>query len=498
MRGKITLKVTAGPLQGEVFDFSERETFIFGRAKNCHARLAKNDTTASRHHFILEVNPPDARLRDLGSLNKTLVNEVEYGGREFWESPQDVAGRAHPVVDLHDGDQIRVGETIFEVSMPVVCKECGVEIADSFKRLCRVTPNLYLCGNCQKEEADDEETVTQLVNVPTCELCGKDVQQEVGARTGNYTCQDCRTRGGVNLVQMLEQYADKSDAPTEMVSHGIDAYEIGLKLGEGGMGEVYMALRKSDNEPAALKILLAKVAVDEYARRMFLREIKEMSGLDHANIVKLLTYGSYGSSFFFIMEYCKGGSLADLLKRRGPLPLQDAAPIFRQALEGLAAAHKHGIIHRDIKPPNILMTELSGGTIKIGDFGLAKSFEKSGLSGFTVTGARGGTPEFMPREQYTNYKYVKPSADVFSLGATFYYLLTGKLVRDFSKTEDRINVVLNKDVVPIQERNTRIPPRVAEVINRSISDKAEARYPTGAEMFEALRDALSTELDTLR
>jgi serine/threonine-protein kinase len=496
MRGKITLKVTAGPLRDLTFNFEDHETFIFGRAKDCHARLAKDDITASRHHFILEVNPPDVRLRDLGSLNKTLVNGIGYGGREFWESPDEAVKRNYPTVDLHDGDEIRVGETIFKVIMQAYCRDCGLEIPDSFKPLCKISDFLYLCGSC-RNKGDSEDANTVLTRARSCELCGKDVSGEMGARPGVYTCEACRTKGAANLASMLERYVHKSDAPTEMVGAGITMYDVGKKIGEGAMGEVFVARRKSDGMQAAVKVMLAKVAVDEYSRQMFLREIKEMDRLDHPNIVKMLSYGSYGSSFYFVMEYCQGGSLSDLYKRRGPLNLTEATPIFSQALEGLAAAHQLGTVHRDLKPPNILMTESHGGIVKIADFGLAKNFEKSGLSGFTVTGAAGGTPEFMPREQYTNYKYVKPSTDVFSIGATFYYLLTGKFVRDFSSKEDRISVVLNKDVIPIQNRGVSIPPQTAKVINRSISDDAGERYSSSVEMLQELRDALQQEAETL-
>src|SRR5512134_597289 len=127
MPGKVTLRVTAGPLRGRSFDFDAHDTFLFGRSPDCHAELAESDTTASRHHFLLEVNPPAARLRDLGSLNRTHVNGVRYGGRKANQAPEDAKPFGQAEIDLQDGDHIRVGHTEFQVSVdaPAACCECG-------------------------------------------------------------------------------------------------------------------------------------------------------------------------------------------------------------------------------------------------------------------------------------------------------------------------------------------------------------------------------------
>src|SRR5437870_5938218 len=117
MPARVTLKVTAGPLAGRVFSYDRHDTFLFGRSPDCHAELSADDTTASRHHFLLEVNPPEARLRDLGSLNGTHVNGVKHGGRGRQESPEEAAQRKRPEVDLRDGDRIRVGATVFDVAV---------------------------------------------------------------------------------------------------------------------------------------------------------------------------------------------------------------------------------------------------------------------------------------------------------------------------------------------------------------------------------------------
>ena len=115
MPGTISLVVTAGPIRGQRFDFPDHDTFVFGRAPECHARLASSDASASRHHFLLEVNPPLARLRDLGSLNGTHVNGVRHGGRRAAQSPEEAAAGDHAGADLRDGDEIRVAATVIRV-----------------------------------------------------------------------------------------------------------------------------------------------------------------------------------------------------------------------------------------------------------------------------------------------------------------------------------------------------------------------------------------------
>src|SRR5947207_3331969 len=115
MPGRVCLDVVAGPIQGRHFEFDAHDTFLFGRSPDCHAELSADDSTASRHHFLLEVNPPAARLRDLGSLNGTYVNGQKYGGRGRHLTPEEGARQPLPQVDIKDGDTIRVGATVFNV-----------------------------------------------------------------------------------------------------------------------------------------------------------------------------------------------------------------------------------------------------------------------------------------------------------------------------------------------------------------------------------------------
>jgi serine/threonine protein kinase len=188
------------------------------------------------------------------------------------------------------------------------------------------------------------------------------------------------------------------------------------------------------------------------------------------------------------MEYCPGGSVQARVGLEGALPLRLAAPLALQALEGLAFAHVKGFVHRDVKPDNILIA--SDGSAKLTDFGLAKSFEQAGVSGLTATGAVAGTLSFMPREQITTFRQLRPASDVWSMGATLYYMLTKECPRDFRGRKDPIAVILKGGIVPLRERAPHLPPAVSAVIDRAIADDPEARYATAVELRDALRGAL--------
>ena len=453
MSKSVHLSVTAGPMKGKAFEFEEHDTFLFGRLDECHCCLP-DDGQVSRRHFIVEVNPPDARIRDFGSLNGTYVNEKKIGSREKGETPEQGQKRKYPELDLKDGDVIKVGQTVLSVNI-------------------------------------EAEPVAELV---LCALCGKDVAEEIGGRKhGAYICLACRQSIEMDPAQILmdmlakegEQNAPKEGLPV------IAGYRVKRRIGVGGFGAVYLAERETDKLPVAIKVMLARVAVDDEARRKFSQEIELLKDLQHPNIVKVLGSGSAGSAFYFVMEHCRGGSVADYMEANGGrLVPAVAIPIMTQALEGLAFAHSKGVVHRDLKPSNILLSGTPAHpTAKLADMGLAKNFDKAGFSGMTVTGSYAGTPVFMPKEQLTNFKYVKPVTDVWSIGATFYNMLSGQTPRDFPSGCDPMEVILRGEIVPLAKRVAGIPKGIADVLNKAIQVNPKERYLNAGEMLEALRKA---------
>jgi hypothetical protein len=448
MPGSVSLVVTAGPIRGQRFDFPAHDTFLFGRAPDCHARLAASDASASRHHFLLEVNPPLARLRDLGSLNGTHVNGVRHGARRSGESPEEAAARGGAEVDLRHGDEIRVGATVIrvEVSAPPSCSDCGRPIAEAERERCEWVAGAYLCEACRRGTV---------------------------------------TAGGLARA--------REGPPEAGPGAAVGPYEIERLLGKGGMGAVYLARRRAagapPGPPVALKVMLPRMLVDEAAQEIFIREIEVTRALRHPHIVSLLDFGKHERRFYFALEYCAGGSVEALRRRHGGrVPLPATLRIAVDALSGLAAAHAAGFVHRDLKPDNVLLDE--AGRARLADFGLAKSFQQAGLSGMTATGTVAGTYQFMAREQLTSYRQVRPTTDVWSMAATIYYLLTGQYPRDFGPQSDPIAVVLRGGVVPTRERDPSVPGDLAAVLDRALDDEPSRRFPSAHELVAALRGVL--------
>ncbi len=456
MPATVVLEVTAGPIAGRLFTFDSHDTLVFGRSRDCHA-LLEDDPRVSRHHFIVEINPPDIRLRDLGSLNGTFVNQTKHGGRSAGETPADAGQRSFPTVDLRHGDEVRAGRTTIRVTVDVPA-----------------------------------ERLATLVERLICDRCGRDVSAEQNpGRRGEYVCAKCRDEvladsAGIRRLLGAVRRADKA-GPQE-----IAGYELGPEIGRGGMGVVYRAKQLATGRTVAIKTLLARVAVNEPNRRMFQREIEVAVQLAHPHIVSPIESGSAGSVFYFVMEFCEAGSIDALqAKHGGRLPLVVAAPLVLQATQGLEHAHARGVVHRDLKPSNILLQKTEHGPVaKITDFGLAKNFELAGLSGMTATGSWGGTLPFTPREQLTNFKYVAPESDVWSMAATIYYLLTSAFPLDFPSGRDPVEVLLGDDPVPIRARDPRIPARLATVIDRALSTDPAKRYANAGELSAALENAL--------
>jgi len=486
MPGRVTIEFLNGELVGRSWNYTTHDLCAFGRAFDCNAVMPESDLQVSRHHFILEVNPPEVSIRDLGSRNKTIINDVPSGGRQSGESAANWSSQRHPAVRLHDGDRIRIGRTelVIRIEQPVFCCRCVTEIPESDSQALRWVGNNFLCRSCRDHLPDSAMHKTPAA--PRCGKCGQDVSAEIGiGQRGDYVCRSCRDKlkhaGAEGLKQTLQSAISRSQHLQ------FSDLKIGRKLGEGAFGAVYEA--QTRNGVYAVKVMLSEVAVNPQAKQRFLREIEIGRNLCHPNIVSILDYGAEGSLFFFIMERSPGGSLQDLFEHHGgPLPLTRLAIWLRQVAEGMAHAHRQNFVHRDIKPSNVLLFGEEHSTAKVADFGLAKNFETAGLSGLTMTQQFAGTFAFMPPEQITNFKYSTPASDVYSLAATFYFLLTGHYPREFTPDRDPVSVVLDEQtLVPIRKRSGSIPAELAEILDRALNHVASQRFQTAGEFSRALR-----------
>ena len=270
--------------------------------------------------------------------------------------------------------------------------------------------------------------------------------------------------------------------PYNLVGQQVDRYRIQQKLGQGGMGVVYKALDTGLDRTVAIKMITAQYADHDHFVRRFWTEAKAMAQLESPYIIKVYDVEETDYGLWLIMEYVPGEELADRIAE-GPMPWTEALPIMRQALHGFAYAHRRNVLHRDVKPSNVLLSE--GGQVKILDFGLAKVQQASGES--TVTAGTGGTLYYMAPEQVKGLAHVDARSDLYSWGMSCYEMLTGELPLD--KTEGQFSV-MQAIVHGAFHKPIAFPGDVPEPLQQTIRtaialDPAD-RYQTAEAMLEAL------------
>lgn len=265
-------------------------------------------------------------------------------------------------------------------------------------------------------------------------------------------------------------------------------YRLIRILGKGGMGIVYQAVEQATGEVVALKAIRAAEDVDPAEVARFLREAAILQQLEHPHIVSFRTMGESGGQPFFVMDHIPGQDAAGLLAREGPLVVSRAVGLVCQLLEALAYAHERGFVHRDVKPANLLVTEEDGREmVRVLDFGLARAFQMSKLSGLTLTGQAGGTLPFLAPEQVTNFREARPTVDQFAAAATLYNLLTGQYIHDFpSSYAKRLKMVLEGTPLPLGSRRPDLPEKLTRAVEKALAHGPENRFPDVTAFREAL------------
>lgn len=274
-------------------------------------------------------------------------------------------------------------------------------------------------------------------------------------------------------------------------------YRVLSQIGAGGMGVVFLAEHRLMKRRVALKVVVDKALADPDAAARFQREVEIAARLSHPNVVAAHDAEQFRGTTFLVMEYVPGTNLGHLVRNQGPLPVATALGYVRQAARGLQHAHEHGLVHRDLKPTNLMLTP--AGEVKVLDFGLvrvATPFSPTD-SGGTRTGVVMGTPDYMAPEQAEDSSRVDTRADVYALGCTLYFLLVG---REPYPTPSTLDKLIAHKVAPLPDPSRSradIPPAVLAVLRKMTAKKPADRYQTPAEVVAAVSAVLDGTPDAV-
>jgi serine/threonine protein kinase len=440
------------------------QSILIGKDKTCD--LVLDCRGVSRKHCCITIKEDRWCIADLDSTNGTFVN-----GKAVAERTE---------IQLSDGDQIAVGEAVLHIGLEKV-------LSDQFTEI--LQPRNFVVRDLAVTEILAPMTAQQSSNLMN--RSQKIIVQHEGGLSAKREKSDQEHRR-----QLDEKNNTQSDKPNEVklslprdreipIPEQFRNYRIGERIGEGGMGQVFIAHDNSDAKKVyAIKLLKPQSDQTPQDRSRFLREMEIALKLQHASIIRCTDCGEEDNRLFIVMDYCNGGNLAELLARNGKLNIRRSLRLINRLLAGVDVAHKQGIVHRDLKPQNILLHREPGGKYhpKISDFGLAKSYLQAGESGMTVNGSVGGSWAYMPKEQLTNFRFVQPQSDVWSLAVILYECLTLLLPRKIEKGADPIRTILESKIIPLDVVLPNVPVELARFMSVALAQEPEERFSDAGEM----------------
>jgi hypothetical protein len=344
-------------------------------------------------------------------------------------------------------------------------------------------------GRDPKADLAVEDVLCSRRHFEVLEQGGKVILRDLGSSNGTFV-NGARVDGEVALVNGDAIHAGESeftwiDEPATqgrgLVGKTLGGYKIGERVGRGGMGTVYRATQVSLNRVIALKILTPKVSKDPAFVRRFQQEAQAAGRLNHPNIVQVYDVGSDKDLHFYSMEFIENGTVQDLATKQGALDPDLALAIVTDAARGLEYAEKKNIVHRDIKPDNLMIN--AEGVVKINDLGLAHD-----VAGDEAGGEIFGTPHFIAPEQARGEK-VDSRSDLYSLGATFYRLLTGANPFQGENVQEILRKQIEEDPTPLREVKREIPAALEAIVLKLMKKAPEDRYQSATALLQDLERA---------
>ena len=420
---RVELTVTAGPHQGKRFEFDRHETLLAGRSTRARLRL-EDDPHFSRHHFRLEINPPLVHLIDLDSRNGTFINGERVSERT-----------------LVHGDVISGGKTALKVTI-----DCGARTLDvSLVPHQTIVPPRPIAPHASSRPTEICESAPPVRPAPSPIVPPRPAAATPPALPG-YTMKEC--------------------------------------LGQIGLGVSYRAVRLATQEDCIVKVLETAPQTNPRSTQAFLREARVLGPLQHRHLVRLLDLGSADGVLYLATEsfdVVPWDQVFGEATAEGRIRL--SCGVACQILDGLQYAHTRSLVHRDIQPANILVVRDDRKYVaKLADFGLAKNYADAGFSQVTRTGDVVGTLAYMSPEQFMDSRHARPACDIYSLGATLYWLLAGRDPFPFDNGKCRFLTILEDEPIPLRKSFPQVPESLAKIVHRALAKDPSDRFASAAEM----------------
>ena len=264
-------------------------------------------------------------------------------------------------------------------------------------------------------------------------------------------------------------------------------YDIERELGAGGMATVYLARDVKHDRRVAVKVLRSELATALGPDR-FSREIQIAAQLSHPHILPLHDSGEADGLLYYVMPYVEGESLRDTLRREGQLPIHEAVRILREVADALAYAHSHGVVHRDIKPDNVMLSRRHA---MVMDFGVARAMTAAGVGTLTTVGVALGTPTYMAPEQATGELHIDHRADIYALGALAYEMLTGRPPFEGETVQAILSAQVLEPPEHVAKRRPSVSPQLAALVMRCLEKNPADRWQTAEELLPQLDVAVT-------